>query len=509
MVNAQTVRYAAAGALAAVAGIGVGHLTAAFVNPAASPVTAVGTVVIDATPTPVKDWAVATMGTADKPILIGIVTIVTLVAAAGIGILSRRRLTPAQVLLVVLAALPGLAAMTRVNAGPTDIIPSVVTAGVGILVLQYLHRIAGGQRLAGTADPLASNGTARRTFLIASFGTAAGSAVLGLIGNGITGKPRGEVFALPQAAKPLAPLPQGIENTVQDVSAFRTPADSFYRIDTKLVIPRIDAQTWSMTIGGEVDNPITIKIDDLLAMPMVERDITMICVSNEVGGPYIGAARWLGVPVRTLLERVGVRDGVDQILTSDDSGFTISTPLQALTDDRDALLAVAMNGEPLPDLHGFPVRMVTPGLYGFTGSMKWITSMTATTYDANPAYWTVRGWSTDGRVLTQARIDTPTGGTGLTPGKATAIGGVAWAQGRGISGVQVQVDDGEWADAMLGPDAGIDYWRQWYLPWTPTEGDHRLRVRGVDGTGGIQEDGDAPVYPRGATGWHTVEVSAG
>ncbi len=507
--QAQTTRYAAAGILAAVAGIGVGHLTAAVVNPPASPVLAVGTAVIDATPTPVKEWATGTLGTADKPILLAIVTLVTLAAAAGIGVLSRRKPTLAFLLLLGVAALAGLAAVTRSGSGPGDVLPGVVTAVVGLLVLQYLQRLAGGTQTPGDPDPLVRNGQARRTFLIGSLATAAGAALAGLIGQSVAGAGKGPTIALPTAPDPLGPLPEGLERTVEGISSFRTPADSFYRIDTKLIVPRINAADWRLSIDGAVDHPFSIGIDELLAMPMVERDITMCCVSNEVGGPYIGGARWLGVPVRTLLERAGVRSGVDQILSADDSGFTISTPLQALTDDRDALLAVAMNGAALPEQHGYPVRMVTPGLYGFTGSMKWITTMTATSYGAASAYWTERGWATDGRVLTESRIDTPQAGASLTVGRSVAIGGVAWAQGRGVKGVEVQVDDGPWQAATLGPDGGTDYWRQWYLPWSPVEGQHRLRVRATDLVGDTQTEQVAPVYPRGATGWHEVEVRAG
>jgi DMSO/TMAO reductase YedYZ molybdopterin-dependent catalytic subunit len=274
------------------------------------------------------------------------------------------------------------------------------------------------------------------------------------------------------------------------------------------VVPRVNPRGWQLEVDGDVERPFTLTYDELLALPMVERDITMTCVSNEVGGGYVGSARWLGVRVRDLLERAGVRPGVNQVLSTSTDGFTISTPLQALTDSRDALVAVAMNGEPLPARHGFPARLVTPGLYGFVGSTKWLAQLTATTYAAQQAYWTERGWATDAPVLTQSRIDTPRGLDVLRAGKPVAIGGVAWAQRRGISRVEVRVDDGDWMPATMGPDAGIDYWRQWYLRWTPPSGPRRrtLSVRATDGDGALQTDDRTTPFPRGAAGWHSVVV---
>ena len=311
---------------------------------------------------------------------------------------------------------------------------------------------------------------------------------------------------LPTPATPLEPLPQGLEEMVRGVSSFRTPNSSFYRIDTALVLPRVDAGSWELTIDGDVDTPFTLSYQDLLAMPMVERDITLTCVSNEVGGQYVGGARWLGVRVRDLLERAGVRDGVDQIFSRSTDGMTISTPVQALTDDRDALVAVGMNGEPLPVAHGFPARLVTPGLYGFVGATKWLTRMTATTYAAKRAYWTERDWAIDAPIYTESRIDTPKPLSTQPAGQVT-IGGVAWAQQRGIAKVEVKIDDADWQEAKLGPDAGIDYWRQWYLPWDAAPGRHTLLVRATDETGKTQTDARQTPFPQGATGWHSVVVT--
>ncbi|EAP98448.1 putative membrane-bound oxidoreductase [Janibacter sp. HTCC2649] len=508
--------YAVSGLLAALGGAAAGHLVAALVSPESSPVLAVGSQVIDATPTPVKEWAVRTMGTNDKPVLIGSVAIVTLIFAAVAGLISRRHPTVGRLMIVVLAALAAAAAILRSTAGPTDVIPGLVTGLVGVGLLVLLLRLiprAGGAgevesptdhnaRATGEASP-----AGRRAFLLGAGGVTVGAAAVGAFGQKLTSDAIAPSnIALPAPAKPLPPLVQGIESKVKGLTAFRTPNADFYRIDTALVIPRVDADSWELTIDGEVDKPFKLTYADLLKMDLIEKDITMCCVSNEVGGGYIGGARWLGVPVRELLERAGVRSGADQILSTSVDGMTISTPVQALTDDREALLAIGMNGEPLPRRHGYPVRLVTPGLYGFVGSTKWLKSLTATTYAAKKAYWTEREWATDGRILTQSRIDTPRGLSTLKAGK-NVIGGVAWAQGRGIEKVEIRVDDGPWQKATLGPDANVDYWRQWFFEWDATAGRHELTVRATDLTGAVQTEKRASPFPRGATGWQTIPVN--
>ena len=507
--------YAAGALLAAAAGAGLGHLAAGLVSPPASPVLAVGSTVIDATPTPVKEWAVSTFGTADKPILIGSVAIVTLLLAAGIGLVARTRRTLGLGLIGVLALLALAAAAFRPTAQPVDVIPGLVTAVVGVLAAQFFFGLLD-KRGAADADPAAGAGpdrtahqdgrSGRRTILAAAAGLGAVAATGGGVGQALARRGSPSDIVLPSPTNTLEPLPQGLEEMVRGISSFRTPNDAFYRIDTALVIPRVDSGSWSLTIDGEVDNPFTLSYEELLALPMIEKDITMTCVSNPVGGPYIGSARWLGVPVRTLLERAGVRGGVDQIFSRSTDGMTISTPLQALTDDRDALVAVGMNGEPLPPVHGFPARLVTPGLYGFVGATKWLNRMTATTYAKDTAYWTERDWAIDAPIYTQSRIDTPKAFSTVPSGTVT-IGGVAWAQQRGIEKVEVQVDDGEWREAELGPDANIDYWRQWFLRWDATPGRHTLRVRATDATGQLQTDQRQDPFPEGATGWASTVMT--
>jgi DMSO/TMAO reductase YedYZ molybdopterin-dependent catalytic subunit len=301
-------------------------------------------------------------------------------------------------------------------------------------------------------------------------------------------------------------VPVELEATTKGISPLRTPTESFYRVDTALTIPRVDPTTWTLTIDGMVAQELTVTYDDILGMDLVERDITLNCVSNEVGGPYIGSARWTGVPVRALLERVGIDRGVDQILSTSVDGMNISTPVQALLDDREALLVVGMDGRPLPAKHGFPVRLLTPGLYGFVGATKWLERLTATTYAAKPAYWTERDWATDAPVRTQSRIDTPKGLGGLRAGQV-AIGGVAWSQAhQGIRRVEVRVDDGPWVEATLGPEVGAAYWRQWSMSWEATPGRHQLTVRATDGEGTVQATERLDPFPSGAQGLHSIVV---
>ena len=529
--NSQRARYAVSGVLAAAAGMAVGHLVAAFVNPAASPVLAVGSTVIDATPTPVKEWAVQNFGTADKPILLGSVTLVVVIAAAAIGLVSRTRPSLANILVVGLASLAGLAAWFRPASAPFDIVPAFATAIVGVLTITGLRTLIPNLPTAGavsrsssstapskgdskpespldhTAYAKGSAGTpARRNFLLGAAGVTVGAAALGALGQNLAVPATDPAsIALPKPQNTLEALPTGLEGKVKGITQFRTPIEEFYRVDTALVIPRINVADWKLEIDGKVDNKLTITFDQLLTMPMIEKDITLNCVSNEVGGPYISSARWLGVRVRDLLERAGIQDGVDQILSESTDGMTISTPVEALTDDRDAIIAVAMDGAPLPARHGFPARLVTPGLYGFVGATKWLTRLTATTYAAEQAYWTKRDWLTDGTVKTQARIDTPAG-LATQPAGKIAVGGVAWAQRRGITEVEVRVDDGPWQKATLGPDGGTDYWRQWFWVWDATPGRHDLTVRAKDGTGAFQTEQRADPFPGGASGWHSIVV---
>ncbi|MDO7868039.1 molybdopterin-dependent oxidoreductase [Nocardioides jiangxiensis] len=507
--------YAAAGLLSTGAGVAAGHLVAALTDPAASPVLAVGSTVIDLTPTPVKEWAVRELGTADKPVLLASVALGTLALAGGAGLLARRSARLGALVLLGLVALAGVLAMRRPAATAVDVLPALVAAVVGLavfaLAVQALRR-AGDARTTdalepGSAEAVVAARASRRGLLLGAGTVAALSAAAAATGQWVirTGTQIGDIV-LPRAAKPLPPLPTGLEEAHDGISPLRTTNARFYRVDTNLVVPRVDVDSWRLRIDGDVRQELTLTYDDLRSMPLVERDITLTCVSNEVGGKYVGAARWLGVPLKDLLDQAGVGTKADQLLSTAVDGFTISTPLDVVRDGRDVLVAIGMNGEPLPADHGFPARLVTPGVYGFVGATKWLTRLTLTTYAAKRAYWTKRGWATDAPIKVSARIDTPRPLSTIKAGR-TVIGGVAWAQHRGIRRVEVRIDGGAWQTARLGPDVGVDYWRQWYLPWDAPSGRHLVAVRAVTLDGDVQTAVRRTPFPDGSSGIQEVVVT--
>ncbi|WP_030330051.1 molybdopterin-dependent oxidoreductase [Micromonospora parva] len=350
----------------------------------------------------------------------------------------------------------------------------------------------------------------RRRFLTGS-GVLLGTAVVaGLGGRWLAGR-RGvsaarDAIRLPAPVAPAPAVPAGANLSLAQLAPYVTPNFGFYRIDTALVVPQVDPDTWRLRIHGRVGKERTYSYADLLARPLVERYVTLACVSNEVGGDLIGNARWLGVPLRELLDEVEPDDDADQVVGRSVDGWTCGTPTAALRDGRDALLAVGMNGEPLPVEHGFPVRMVVPGLYGYVSACKWVTELELTRFADFDAYWVPRGWSREGPIKTQSRIDTPRRRNRLTAGPVT-VAGVAWAQHRGIRRVEVRVDDGQWQEATLAPTVSVDTWVQWSWRWDATPGEHRLQVRATDATGETQTDRTQGVVPDGATGWHTVTVT--
>ncbi len=496
--------FAVAGVAATASGLAAGHLIAALVAPSASPVVAIGRRVVDATPTPVKEWAVATLGTADKAVLIGGVVLVTLALGAVVGLASRRGLAwgtaaGGALALVALIAAPGADASF-----PAWAIPAPVAFGVGSLVLARLRAHAESWVETGS-------GASRRALLRGSAISGGAAVAVALLGESVTRTVRPGLAVAPEPTPavpvgPSTPLPSGLADA-PGVSPLFTPNADFYRIDTALTIPVVDANTWRLSIGGMVDAPFSITWPELVAMDAIERDVTLACVSNDVGGEYIGNARWRGVAVAGLLARAGVQSGADQVLSRSVDGFTVSTPIEALTDGRGAMLAYAMNGAALPPVHGFPVRLLTPGLYGFVGATKWVMSLKVTTYGRDPAYWTERGWATDSPILPSSRIETPRGGS--VGRGAVKVGGVAWAHGVGVGGVQVRVDRGSWQDATLGPDAGIECWRQWVWSWDAPVGVHTLQCRVLDADGRPQSENPLPPFPSGASGLHTIQVTVG
>ena len=502
-------RAAWAGVLAAAVALGVAELVSALIEGTENPVVSVGEVVVDHVPSWVKDWAISVFGTTDKVALIIGTLVLLLFAAAGLGILAARRRWVGDVGIAAFALVGVAAAVTRPDGDWVDALPTLAGAGAAAWTLRWLLGIAAPAAAGATgvaaASPMAVD---RRKFLLAGVATGSAAVIAGGLGRALRGRFQVDAarasLVLPQPTSTAA-VPAASEIGVEGVAPYLTPNGSFYRIDTALVVPQLSPSVWRLRIHGMVDRELTLTFDDLLARPMVERVVTLACVSNEVGGRLIGNARWLGVPLADVLAEAGVHEGADQLVSRSYDGWTCGTPTAVVLDGRDALLAVGMNGEPLPVSHGFPVRMVVPGLYGYVSATKWVTELELSTFDAFDAYWVRRGWAAEGPIKTMSRIDTPRSGAGPRAGNV-AIAGVAWAQHRGITKVEVQVDEGAWQEARLADEPTIDAWRQWAIDWQASPGTHRLRVRATDADGYLQTEEEADVVPDGATGWHTVFV---
>ena len=529
--------YAVFGVLAAAFGVAIGTLVAAFIDPAYAPIEVVASTAIDIPPAVVKEWATSTFGTASKSVVVGVVAVAVVAIAAWSGVASRTRPRFGIQVMLVAGVVGAVAALLR----PVDAflapLPSLAAGVAAALALWWLLRMArpsavaapesvpdmptdglkevspGHQDLPGRE----SLGMSAEVQSVSRRGVLLGIGGVVVVGGAALASARwlttrasavaSRVAAvLPSPAEVLPPLPASVQAPVPGMAPFVTPNADFYRIDTAVIVPQVTAEEWTLSFDGMVRRPFTITYAELLEMPMVERDVTIMCVSNPIGGDLIGTARWLGTPLLPLLERAGIEPGADQIFSTSIDGWTCSTPLDGLA-EREPLLAIAMNGEPLPIEHGFPVRMIIPGLYGFISATKWVTQITGTTYAADPAYWTVRGWATDAPVLTGSRIDLPDGS--LSVGQ-TAIGGVAWAMdGDGISRVEVSIDDGPWQDAQLAEQPNPRTWRQWWLEWEATPGRHSIAVRATNGLGETQTSEVADVVPSGATGYDVgvVEVA--
>ncbi|GAA5146802.1 molybdopterin-dependent oxidoreductase [Microbacterium pseudoresistens] len=509
-------RPAVAGVASAVLGVGIGQLVAVFA-PGSAPFAVIGGALIDAAPAWAKDTAIAWFGTADKVALLVGIALVLVLLAAGVGLLEVRRPPVGAVIFGVLGIAVGALALTRANAGLLAWLPSVAAGAAAVVALRLLVRrlppmAAVRHEEEGAPEPSRLD---RRRFLVAAGVTTGIGVIATLFGEALRAGSTAisavrDAIRLPAASSPAAAPPPDAAEDIPGLSPLITPNSDFYRIDTALIVPSVDPADWSLRIHGMVENEVVLTWDELLALPLIERAVTLSCVSNPVGGSLVGTAVWLGHPIRDLLARAHPLAGADMVLSRSIDGFTAGTPLTALTDERDALLAVGMNGEPLPLSHGFPVRMVVPGLYGYVSATKWVTDLEVTRFDRARAYWTDRGWAAEGPIKLQSRIDVPRAGRPVAAG-ATVIAGVAWLPGTGVSGVEVQIDDGAWLPATLaaqsGASASADIWAQWSLPWDATPGEHRIQCRAVDAHGRVQTGSEAPPAPDGASGWHSVRVS--
>jgi DMSO/TMAO reductase YedYZ molybdopterin-dependent catalytic subunit len=498
-------RISALAGLAAVAvALAVGELLALLAGPLSSPVVAVGGVIVDHVPEALKEFAISLFGTYDK-IALQVGTVVILAAVgAGLGVLAIGRPGWAYAGVGLFGLLGAAAAVTRHDAEWVSVIPSLFAAVAGSAILWNERR----RLLPLTTSPAPAPD--RRRFLITAgtlLGVGVATAAVGRwYGQRRTVDADRAAVTLPAPAEPAPALPAEAELGVPRLAPFVTPNERFYLIDTALVVPQVAPDEWRLKIHGRVRKPFTLTYEQLLARPMIERYITLACVSNDVGGGLIGNAKWLGVRVADLLAEADPEPGADQVVSRSVDGFTAGTPTAVLRDGRDAILAVGMNGVPLPIAHGFPVRMVVPGLYGYVSATKWLAELELTGFADFDAYWIRRGWAAKAPIKLQSRIDAPVDG-GKVPAGTVTVAGVAWAQHVGVSAVEVRADSGSWQQAHLSTVPSADTWCQWTWPWDAVPGKHRLEVRAYDAAGKPQTDAVQDVLPDGATGHHTVAVT--
>lgn len=482
--------------------LAAGEVAAAFVRPEAAPVIAIGNRFVTLTPEWLKAFATRDLGTSDKTVLVMGIYLVIALLALPIGWLAERNLGLGVAAVAGFGAVAMYSSLTTAAPKAGDVIPSAVATIAGVAALIGLQRAA-----AGWTTGAAPN---RRAFLLTAAGLAGAVAVGEFAGRAwqrsrFSAAPSRNAVRLPTPATPAPPLPSGAQ--LDAAAPFDTPNRDFYRVDIALRVPQVDADTWQLRIDGMVDRPMTLTFAQLLARPMIERWITITCVSNYVGGDLISTSRFLGTPLAPLLREAGVHSGADQLFTRGKDGATIGVPTAAVLDGRDAMLAVGMNGEPLPFVHGFPVRMVVPGLYGYVSACKWIDRITATTFDDRAAYWVARGWDREAPIQLASRIDLPRPGAHVKVGDTITIAGLAWHQHAGIGGVEVQIDDQPWTRAKLGPAPSPDTWRQWSLRWTVTgTGPHTFTVRAIDTDGRLQLAVHRDPYPNAGSGLdsHTI-----
>lgn len=494
-----------AGILAGIAGLATSYATAMVLSIREAPVVAVAEMVIKLTPGAAAEQAISVLGTNDKPALVTGILVLLLACFAGAGLLARGGWWRPVLVWVALAGLGLLAVTAQRGAGAVDALPLLVGLVTWVSVHSALNdallRESRGAEIASRE---------RRVFLMVA-GTVAVASVAIAVAGRFVGAGRRQVEAsrkllrIPSVTRREPPADTSLG--LAGIAPWQTPSEEFYRIDTAIAVPTIAAEEWSLRIHGMVERELTLSYADLVAMQMTESWITLNCVSNEVGGGLIGNVRWSGVRLAELLADLGVSADADCVYQTSHDGWYCATPLEALTDDRDAMLAVAMNGRPLPIEHGFPVRTVVPGLYGYVSATKWVVDMEVTTFSRAVGYWTDKGWSAEGPVKIASRIDVPRSGDDVEAGQV-AFGGAAWHQHTGISAVEVQVDGGAWAPATLGGAPSSDTWVQWAVTLDVGAGDHEVRVRATGKDGAVQTSAIARPDPDGSTGLHTIAVRA-
>jgi DMSO/TMAO reductase YedYZ molybdopterin-dependent catalytic subunit len=485
--------------VAGLAGVVVSYVLTDLLNARATPVQVVAEVVIAKTPGAVSEPLIHLVGRNDKPILVAGVTIAIIVLGAVAGLLTARRRLYGHLVFWAMAAVALVAAVTRPDFTPYSLLPLGAGVIAWTVVLDYLT---------GVARPEPTLQASRRRFLLNAGGVTAAAVVIAA-GGRVLGQGRRTAEAARRLLRlPVSrgTVPAGAQTGSRGIP-WRVPNSDFYRIDTALVVPAVDPGDWKLRIHGMVDREITLTYRELVARQLTEAWVTICCVSNPVGGDLIGNAWWSGVRVADLLKEAGVHPNANAVKQTSQDGWTCGTPVQALTDGRNAMLAVAMNGSPLPLEHGFPVRMVVPGLYGYVSATKWLVDLEVTTFDSFSAYWTDRGWSAKGPVKTESRIEVPGKGADVKAG-SVRVGGHAWAQHTGIEKVEFRVDGDAWQDAELGRVPNADTWVQWSGTAQVDDGDHTLVVRATDRSGYTQTAARADVVPNGATGWDSITFTA-
>lgn len=509
MTDRRPLLFTLAGIVATLVYFGAAEFIAGAFSAASAPLLILGQTIIPLVPTAMIKAAISIFGTNDKLALVITLVIVGAVLGGVIGRIGLHRRTLSFVLLIGLGILP-VVLLLSTGGSILDSIPALAGVALGCGAYIGLIRLGEG-REPGSED---APGTDRRAF----FGLAAGLTAVGVaaIAAGqsasiLARNAAGAVtkLVLPRPATSAPEIPSGADLGIDGLAPIITPNEDFYRIDTALIPPAVDASSWSLRIHGMVDEDVTITMAELLDLPLEEHRVSLACVSNEVGGDLVGNATWLGYPVRELLKRAKPKEGADMVLSQSDDGFTASTPLEALTDDRASLLAVGMNGETLPRDHGFPARLVVPGLYGFVSATKWVTELEVTRFADEEAYWTKRGWSTHGPILVASRVDVPRAGAHVSPNKDGQVvtAGMAWAQHVGIAEVRVRIDAGEWHTAELSEELNTDTWRQWRCSFDDLEpGTHTVTVRAVDEDGNVQISERRPAIPGSATGLHERQI---
>ncbi|WP_375481552.1 molybdopterin-dependent oxidoreductase [uncultured Mycobacterium sp.] len=500
-----------AGVAAASVSLGVAQLVGIPFGARADARAAIGSVAVDVTPGPIKEWAIQTLGSLDKLFVAVVVLAVIATIAAIAGTLETQRRPYGSAAIGAAGVLGCIAVLWRQGATALDTIPTVAGAACGVATLRLLtHRFwADNGDAEDRADHDEPDAGRRKLVMLGVLGFGVASGVVGAVITRLVHSVAGDrnSFTLPRPRRSLPPIPADVQPKGVALPSFITASSDFYRVDTALSVPQLSHGDWRLRIHGMVDHAATYSFDDLVHFDVVETLTTLTCVSNPVGGNLISTGVWTGYRLADLLAVAGVHADADMVLSTSIDGFTAGTPVQALTDGRDALLAVGLNGQPLPIEHGYPARLVVPGLYGYVSATKWVVEMELTRFDRAEAYWTRQGWAPRAPIKTESRIDVPKGGQKVRMGPVV-FGGVAWAQNRGVRAVEVLIDDGVWQPAQPGASYSNQTWRLWSFPWqAKSPGKHTITVRATDNTGAIQTADRVGPVPDGATGWHTVDFT--